>query len=260
MKVWLQFALSGGLLLLLLSCATYGPGQLETWEQDTIVKRIRAKRAEKQAAAAQTDRGDQGESEAGTDASTRADRRRKPIQDLLIEGAHFVKGKDELVVRGKRFNMDCTGTVLAIYYYAGIDLAKDFAKYTGNGVLRLFSYLRDHGLLHDKKQPSPGDIIFWDDTYDKNGDGIWNDEFTHTGMVVAVSQWGTMDYVHLNYRKGIVFERMNLLEPDVHIRDIDGDPVTINSAMRMKDEPTGSRWLASHLFRIFGKGYKLPPD
>ena len=53
---------------------------------------------------------------------------------------------------------------------------------------------------------------------------------------------------------------MNLLEPDVHTRKINGEIVTINSAMRMKNEPAGSRWLSSHLFRIFGRGYELPPE
>ena len=60
-----------------------------------------------------------------------------PVQEILAEGAGYVLGKDSLDVRGKKFALDCTGVVLAIYHYAGLDLTRDFAKYSGNGVIRL---------------------------------------------------------------------------------------------------------------------------
>ena len=182
------------------------------------------------------------------------------IQGELIQGAQSLLGKNEIIVRGKRFSMDCTGVVLAIYYHAGIDLTKDFSSYTGNGVARLYYYLADQDFLYDTLAPQPGDIIFWDNTYDQNEDGRWNDTFTHTGMVVQASEWGTIDYVHHNYRKGIVLERMNLKEPDVHEKEIDGSMVIINSPMRMRSSPKGPGWLASHLYRDFGRGYELPRD
>jgi hypothetical protein len=182
------------------------------------------------------------------------------IQGELIQGAQSLLGKNEIIVRGKRFSMDCTGVVLAIYYHAGIDLTKDFSSYTGNGVARLYYYLADQDFLYNTLAPQPGDIIFWDNTYDQNEDGRWNDTFTHTGMVVQASEWGTIDYVHHNYRKGIVLERMNLKEPDVHEKEIDGSMVIINSPMRMRSSPKGPGWLASHLYRDFGRGYELPRD
>ena len=97
------------------------------------------------------------------------------VQRLLGEGARRMIGRRHLVVRGRTFPYDCTGLVLAIYWYAGIDLARDFAQYSGNGVARLYRSLERQNLLYSSTRPATGDVIFWDNTYDRNGDGAWND-------------------------------------------------------------------------------------
>ena len=140
------------------------------------------------------------------------------IRAELGAGARSLLGATELVVKGRRFTWDCTGTVLAIYWYAGIDLARDFGRYAGGGVSRLYRTLKDASLLYTTREPILGDLVFWDDTYDADGDGAWDDPLTHVGMVMETAADGTISYVHLNYRKGIVIEQMNLREPDVHQR------------------------------------------
>jgi hypothetical protein len=153
--------------------------------------------------------------------------------------------------------MDCTGAVLAIYYYAGIDLARDFDKYGGNGVTRLYRSLEAQRLLYDTRYPVTGDIIFWDNTYDRNEDGRWNDSLTHVGMVMEVSRSGDVEYVHLNYRRGIIIENMNLRNPEVHREMMKGRLRIVNSPMRMKQpgNPHPETWLSGQLFNIFGMGY-----
>jgi hypothetical protein len=170
------------------------------------------------------------------------------IQRRLAEGGRFVLGKTELVIRGRRFRMDCTGTVLAIYWYAGIDLARDFQKYSGNGVVRIYRSLEQKNLLYSNPRPLTGDIIFWDNTYDRNGDGLWNDRLTHVGMVLESREDGVIEFVHLNYSDGIVIEQMNLFEPDSEI---------MNSPIRLKNprRPHPPRWLAGQLYRVLGMGY-----
>ena len=179
------------------------------------------------------------------------------IQEKLEEGGRWALGRRELVVRGRRFNMDCTGAVLAIYYHAGIDLAREFHRYGGGGVMRLYKSLEAQGLVYDSRSPATGDIIFWDNTYDRNGDGRWNDPLTHVGMVMATADDGTIEYVHLNYRKGIVIERMNLHDPHTHLSPARGQVRVVNSPMRMKREGAAhpERWLSSQLYRGFGMGY-----
>ena len=179
------------------------------------------------------------------------------IRRKLAEGGRYVMGKRELIIRGKRFNMDCTGTILAIYYYAGIDLARDFNKHTGNGVTRLYKSLEAQGLLYDTRYPVTGDIIFWDNTYDRNEDGQWNYPLTHVGMVMSVSAEGDVEYVHLNYRRGIITENMNLRQPQIHQRMEKGQMRIVNSPIRMKQAGRShpENWLSGQLFRIFGMGY-----
>ena len=180
-----------------------------------------------------------------------------PKRLRVVEGARLLLGKRALIVKGKTFPNDCTGLVRAAYWYAGVDLAKDFSKYTGNGVRRIYRTLETRNLLYVTDLPLPGDIIFWDNTYDRNEDGEWNDPLTHTGVVVAVSDNGQIEYVHANYRKGIVIEYMNLKNPNTRTKKVGGKAVAVNSAMRMRGQVVNDKWLSSHLLREFGKGYLL---
>ena len=181
----------------------------------------------------------------------------EPKRFLVVEGALSLVGKDTIVVKGKPFPNDCTGVVRAAYWYAGIDLAKDFHKYSGNGVTRIYKTLETARLLYLADSPLPGDIIFWDNTYDRNEDGEWNDPLTHTGIVVAVSDDGQIEYVHANYRKGVIIEHMNLKHPDAVTQTFFGKTVSVNSAMRMRGQVVNELWLSSHLLRDFGMGYLL---
>jgi len=179
------------------------------------------------------------------------------VRQKLTEGGNYVLGKEELIIRGRRFNLDCTGTVLAIYYYAGIDLARDFNKFSGNGVTRLYKSLEAENLLYETRFPVAGDIIFWDNTYDRNEDGRFNDSLTHVAMVMSTSPEGSIEYVHLNYRRGIIIEHMNLLQPQLHQKREKGQIRIVNSPMRMKQPGTAhaKKWLSGQLFNIFGMGY-----
>jgi len=186
----------------------------------------------------------------------------KPLsgtQQKLVEGAARLLGEDSLTVNGRSFPMDCTGTVLAIYWYAGIDLEKNLGRYTGNGVTRLYRFMEDKRLLDSPRDPVPGDLIFWDNTYDANEDGKFNDDLTHVGMVVYVLEEGTVEYVHLNYRRGIVLERMNLRQPVDRTTKVDRYQILINSPVRARNSPPAPRdaSLAGELCRGLGRAWVL---
>lgn len=176
-------------------------------------------------------------------------------QVKLIKGANEILGREKLFIRGRNFGMDCSGIVLALYWYADIDLSKAYNDYSGGGVTRIYHYLEDKDLLYRTMMPVPGDIIFWDNTYDQNEDGKANDLFTHVGMVVSIDRAGNIDYIHHNYRKGIVLERMNLNDPDTYAETVNGKQRIVNSAMRMRGSPGFDKWLSSQLYRKFGMGY-----
>ncbi|MCL2705174.1 MAG: hypothetical protein FWE72_03090, partial [Spirochaetaceae bacterium] len=118
------------------------------------------------------------------------------IRKKLIEGAELFKGAKNLVARGRSFNMDCSGIVAAIYYYAGIDLQKYYPHYSGTGTERIYATLKERKLLKKTYLPEPGDIIFWDNTFDRNRNKKDDDLLTHMGMVVSCDRQGNITYIH----------------------------------------------------------------
>jgi hypothetical protein len=156
-------------------------------------------------------------------------------------------------VRGRPFVLDCIGTVCAIYYDSGMDLTKDFASYTGNGVGRLYKSMMARGIVHEDRLPRPGDLIFWDNTWDANGNGDRTDDpLTHAGIVLSVDGDGGIRYVHEHLQKGVIVEAMNLRRP----RDrLDESGTLINSALALASAPgetKAERRLAGELWRAFG--------
>jgi hypothetical protein len=181
------------------------------------------------------------------------------LRARLVEGARSILGKKQLVIRGKRFTMDCTGVVLGIYWYAGIDLARDFNKFNGNGVTRIYKTLERDNLLYSNDYPLPGDIIFWDNTYDANDDARWDDPLSHVGMVVNVENDGTISYVHHHITNGISIDYMNLRKPDMWKSVENGHVRVINSPMRLAvaGKPHPPDWLAGQLYHALGMAYLL---
>ena len=171
-----------------------------------------------------------------------------------MRSAHDLIGVDRLYVGGTEYRDDCTGAVLAVYAAAGINLGAHFHRYQGNGVARLHRMMRDHRLYvaaDAYARPEPGDIVFFDNTWDRNGNGRWDDDLTHMGVVVAVDRNGTISYLHNHLRRGVIVEQMNLRHPDSR---------ELNAPLRQRGSPRdgSGRWLASHLVRGFARAHLLP--
>jgi hypothetical protein len=189
--------------------------------------------------------------DAATDGGRVTERQRR-----VLQAAHEMLRSQDFVVAGRRYSYDCTGTILAIYAMAGVRLVDLFPSYRGNGVHRLYGIADDYELLYHTNHPQPGDLIFWDNTYDKNGDKAWNDRLTHVGLVLDVKPNGTIEYVHHHYTKGVVTARMNLTDPQTYMGE---DGVIVNSPMRMRSHRhlNPDQWLSSHLYRELGAMYKI---
>jgi hypothetical protein len=174
----------------------------------------------------------------------------------VIDSAKTLLGKAPnavVFVNGKRFVLDCIGTVSAVYYKLSIDVTKDFARYSGNGVTRLFMTLKDRKTTHTDTYPRPGDVIIWDNTWDANGNADRTDDpNSHAGIVLAVDPDGTIHYVHENLYKGVMIEVMNLVKPSV-ARDENGK--VLNSGMAIATTaggPLPEHTLSGDVFNVFG--------
>lgn len=183
-----------------------------------------------------------------------ADHQLSARQQRLVRSAYDLIGVDRLFVGGTEYRDDCTGAVLAVHAAAGINLGARFDRYRGNGVNRVYQMLNDHRLYFPASaptRPAPGDIVFFDNTWDRNGNRRWDDDLTHMGLVVAADRDGTISFLHNHLRRGVVVERMNLRHPDSR---------RLNAPLRQRGSPRDGRgrWLASHLVRGFGRAHLLP--
>jgi hypothetical protein len=173
-----------------------------------------------------------------------------PQRRRIVEAAATILGRDSLDFGERQFNMDCSGTVMAAYYGADMDLTDAFHAVLGGGVARLYRIAAEAGVLFDDRLPLPGDVVFFDNTWDADENGVWDDELTHAALVVDVDDDGTISYLHHNYRRGIVIEKLNLSRPENYV---DSDGGIVNSPMRMASDRyiNPDLWLSSHLVREF---------
>ena len=167
-------------------------------------------------------------------------------QDALADLAGRLVGRRRLRVHGRRYRADCSGLAQAIYRSEGIDLFADGAhRPRENGVAIIYGYVRRRGDLH-RDGPHPGDLVFFHDTLDRNGDGRRDDPLTHVAIVERIRADGTVVLVQYGSR-GVDRAYLDLAHPHRH-----RDPTThrvVNSYLR---RGTHGQRLAGELFAGFG--------
>lgn len=179
------------------------------------------------------------------------------VQKVLDTGKSLLGNKPnaKVTVNGRAFTLDCIGTVSAAWWGAGVDLQRDFKKYPGDGVNRLYESLKSWGALSWARTPAPGDLIIWDNTWDVAGDPNFPDGHTHAGIVLSVADDGTVAYIHESVTRGVVVAYLNLYQPDVGLRGdkVVNSPMYLGSNFNKKDNPP--RWTSGQLWSAFGDGY-----
>ena len=174
-----------------------------------------------------------------------------PAQQAVVETAAQLVGARTIEVRGRRISADCAGVTREIFLRHGIDV------YTGgetgpdaNGVRLIHSHVKHHGRLHRGPVVHPGDLVFFDDTWDYNGDGVVNDVLTHVGIVERVDSDGTVVFIS-RVAAAVQRYRMNLRMPSIH-RTSDGR--ILNDHLRRKrwNDSEETAYLTGELFAGFG--------
>jgi cell wall-associated NlpC family hydrolase len=120
-------------------------------------------------------------------------------------------GGQPIIVGGVRYRFDCSGVASGIYAKAGFPLGSDAIDGGGLDVRRLYELVKATGSLR-KSDPLPGDLVFFDDTYDYNGNGQLDDPLSHVGVVERVVDDGTVIFVH-RIGQQVVRARLNLRFP-----------------------------------------------
>jgi peptidoglycan DL-endopeptidase CwlO len=158
-----------------------------------------------------------------------------PLQARVIESAEFYLGTAPP-------RDDCSGFVSAVLTKAGLP--------TDGSTRSLYDAAADARLLHKRRVPQVGDLVFFDDTYDRNDNRRLDDRLSHMGVVVAVDRDGTATIAHGGTSKGRTTMVMNLLYPTI---EVDASGKRLNDPLRARGDrdPPATKYLASQLWRAF---------
>lgn len=174
-----------------------------------------------------------------------------PSRSAIVESAARLVGARTITSQSKRLVYDCAGVTRAIFLEHGIDLYRGtFNDLKGNGVRLIHNHVRQHGTLHRGSNVSPGDLVFFDNTWDFNGDGKLNDPLTHVGIVERLESDGTVIFIS-RVANAIERHRMNLNQPHVH-KTAQGH--VLNDYIRRKHpaDPDHTARLTGELFSFYG--------
>jgi hypothetical protein len=152
-------------------------------------------------------------------------------------------GKTRMSVEGKVYRYDCSGLVEAVYAAAGLELR-------GN-VIMMHERAKSEGVFH-RRNPQLGDLVFFDNSYDRNKNGRRDDKLTHVGLVESVDSDGTVTVIHLGSR-GVVPIHMNLEHPSEY-KSPEGK--VWNSFLRAPSKRDKGARLTGELFAGFGSLWK----
>jgi len=144
-------------------------------------------------------------------------------REQAVALARRLVGRRTVSWPGQPFPDDCSGLVLGIYASVGLPL-NGMARPGENAVTSIFRLARVRGQVFTAGTPSPGDLVFFHDTYDQNRDGLFDDGLTHVALVESVEDDGTVLIIH-RVRRGVMRYRMNLQHPGLRADPRSGHPL-----------------------------------
>jgi hypothetical protein len=148
---------------------------------------------------------------------------------------------------GSLVRKDCSGLVETVFQDLRLRLPE--LDVPGNSVLREYRGFEAQGeLVHGR--PLPGDLAFFDDTWDRNHNGRLDDPLTHVAIVTSIDLDGTATLVHYG-GKGLTHFKMNLAEE--HVGQRAGKRYNDKLRWQDKHDPPGTRYLASELLAGLGR-------
>jgi hypothetical protein len=175
---------------------------------------------------------------------------RMPSRSAIVRTAAKLVGAKTIESNGRRVSYDCAGVTRAIFLKHGIDLYGSSANDPeANGVRLIHAHIQQQGTFHQGPVVHPGDLVFFDNTWDFNGDGKVNDPLTHVGIVERQEPDGTVIFIS-RVAGAIDRYHMNLALPHVH-KTVNGR--ILNDYLRRKDvnDPANTRHLTGELFAQF---------
>jgi hypothetical protein len=140
----------------------------------------------------------------------------------------------------REFRNDCSGFVCAVLDRVSVP--------TSGNTKNLWEAAQRAGAIHHHPRPAPGDLAFFDNTYDANGNGAVDDPLTHVAVVLEVAPDGTVLVAHAGTSAGRTTLHLNLSRPHDHV-DEQGRVLNDHLRQRRVGDPPDAGWLAGELWR-----------
>jgi hypothetical protein len=156
--------------------------------------------------------------------------RRSEIARKAASRVSLWVGLPSLTGVSRQVNDDCSGLMHLAYWKPGLSLMPEHTLPGEGGVAAIYRRAQQLGVLRD--EPQPGDLVFFQETHDRNRDGRRNDGLTHIGVVERVSADGLVTFVH-RAGGGVKRSRLHLYQPQVR-RDAKGR--VLNDWLRRRDK------------------------
>lgn len=174
-----------------------------------------------------------------------------PSRSTIVQTAAKLVGATTITSEGRQIAYDCAGVTRAIFLKHGIDLYDTGATAPdANGVRLIYDHVRRQGALHQGPDAHPGDLVFFDNTWDFNGDGQLNDPLTHVGIVERIELDGTVVFIS-RVAGAIERYRMNLRHPHIH-KTADGHIFNDYIRRKLPTDPDSMGRLTGELFALYG--------
>lgn len=171
----------------------------------------------------------------------------------IVKYALSFNGKKKF---SKTFNNDCSGFVSMVFNkfdYKFTDVFYTGSVASASMVQTIYIYTQKFGNIFKDKTPKVGDLIFFDNTHDRNKNRKVDDKLTHIGIVIGVEPNGTVHYIH-HSSKGVNIQIMNIQYPDQRFIVTNGKKEYVNSYLRArtKKDKSDIPIYSGEMFRAYG--------
>ncbi|MCL2521097.1 MAG: C40 family peptidase [Spirochaetaceae bacterium] len=167
----------------------------------------------------------------------------------VVAAAYLIMERGQPQSNGRWFNRDCSGFVMAIFMEAGHDLTQLTWRHAlaGQGLTAtLHNVARQNGALVNNSSIQPGDLVFFDNTFNRTA-GF--DLLTHLGIVTGFdAASGRVTFIHYN----TFFDRV--MEEELNVREPANPQLNIILRWPMANDPQQER-LAGQLINSFGRPF-----
>lgn len=136
----------------------------------------------------------------------------RAIAALPSHPTEVIGGVRYLVVGDRRYRDDCSNALRPAFEAVGVDLFSEHVRYPDANGVRL---IRHKGGGRRVEAPRVGDLVVFDDTWDRDGDGALGDRDTHAAVVVDVEASGVV-VLYNRVRSGHRLYRMDLSDRERH--------------------------------------------